>query len=139
MIAHGSRLTFSANGTTGSLIPRAVDSVRAIVINELTPFLDVESVSIATDSIWSDPFHSLSNWPYRATVVARTRFDHADIRDVDSIVSHAFYNAAGEIPTVTSNLEPGQGTPDQQTGATLTTVLVLAAIVLVLVVAVKVT
>ena len=139
MVKAGSVITFTVIGTTGEYLPRAVGSVRAKVIDGLTPFFDVADVSFSTASLLADPFHSFINWPYTATVRATVRADYGDIRDVDSIVAHAFYNASGNVPTVTSaGLEPGQ-VGNTSTGVGLTSTLVLVAVILALVVAVKLT
>lgn len=117
MIDAGRAITFDVQGTTGEYIPRSVSSVRAIVIDQLAPYFDVEDVAFQTSSVLSDPFHSLSNWPYRATVRALPLADYGDVRDVDSIVAHAFYEAAGNLPTVTaSGYETPQGPSDQRAG-----------------------
>lgn len=144
MIVHGTRITFTVKGVTGYLLPRNVESVRGIVIDGLTPYLDVISVSFDTNSILSDPFHSLSNWPYTAHVTAITRVDHGDIRDIDSIVANAFYNAAGEVPTVTADGIEAPQADNTQAGISLGTgigiggVVVAALAIVALVVFIKV-
>lgn len=118
MIASGTAITFDVQGTTGPYLPRTVAAVRRIVVDELTPFFDVMDVSISTSSVLSDPAHALSDWPYRATVQAIVRADYNTIRDVDSIVAHAFAEGAGEVPTVTANVgsDGSQGEADQRAG-----------------------
>lgn len=116
MIASGTALTFDVQGTTGPYLPRTVAAVRRVVIDELTPFFDVSDVAFQTSTVLGDPSHALSDWPYRATVQAVTRADYGDIRDVDSIVAHAFAEATGELPTVTSDAEDGQDDADARTG-----------------------
>lgn len=139
MIASGKTITFSVNGQTG-FWPQSVASLRSGVIDELTPFFDVQDVSVKTRSFASDPVNYVTEWPYEATVRAVTRSAYADIRDVDSIVAHAFYNAGGVLPTVTANgLELGQNDPDPTTGISLTTALIAVAVVLALFVVVKLT
>lgn len=139
MVTAGSVITFAVNGTTGEYLPRSVGSVRALVIDGLTPYFDVEDVAFQTASLASDPFHALSNWPYTATVRAVVRADYGDIRDVDSIIVHAFYDATGNEPTVTADdYEAGQGAPDRRTGFSLTTVLTLAVIAIVALAVIKV-
>lgn len=140
IVRTGTVLTFTVQGTTGEYIPRAVESVRALVIDGLTPFFDVADVSIETGSFLSDPLHYLSDWPYTATVRATVRTDYGDIRDVDSIVANAFYNAAGNLPTVTADdFEAGQG--DSATtapgGLSLTTTLVLVVVALIAIAVIK--
>lgn len=135
MVEGGRELTFDVQGTTGEYIPRAVDSVRAIVIDNLTPFFDVADVAITTSSVWSDPAHALSNWPYRATVRATPRSDYGDIRDVDSIVVHAFAEATGNAPTVTATgHETAQGDASTEQGTSGTLLLIVLAIVAVAVI-----
>jgi hypothetical protein len=140
MVKAGAVITFDVQGTTGEYLPRSADSVRAIVINGLTPFFDVQDVSIETDSFLSDPLHYLSNWRYDATVRIKVLTDYGDIRDVDSVIGHAFYDGAGNLPTVTARAyEQGQG--DAQTiapgGFSVKTLLVLAVVGLVALAVVK--
>jgi hypothetical protein len=138
MIANGTTITFTVRGTTGDILPRTVANVRNDVIDRLTPFFDVASVDMSTSSILSDPLHSLSDWPYTAKVHVTVRADYGDIRDVDSVIANAFYNAAGNLPTVTADgFEQGQGTDSTQ-GVSLTTALVLVAVALVALAVIKV-
>lgn len=138
MIRNGQVITFAVRGTTGAYLPRSVAAVRQVVLDSLTPFFVVEDLTFKTDSVLSDPFHALSAWPYSASVRAKMQSDYADVLDVDSIVAHAFYNGAGELPTVTANgYERGQGA-DTQTGFSLTQALVLVAVALVAYAAIKV-
>lgn len=133
MIDARETITFDVQGTTGAYLPRSVDSVRQVVIDNLTPFFDVQDVTMQTDAFTSDPFHYISNWPYKAVVRVVTRDSYADVRDVDSIVAHAFYEGAGELPTVTARgLEAGQGDPDKKVGGfSIQTLLILAVVVIV--------
>lgn len=129
MIRNGQTLTFTVNGTTGQWLPRTVAGVRQDAIDALTPFFDVESVSVNSPSFASDPIHYIANWPYTAYVRATVQADYGDVRDVDSIVAHAFYEATGEIPTVTADaLEQAQKPPDERTGVSLTAIFALAVI-----------
>lgn len=139
MIRNGTEITFDVQGTTGGILPRTIASVRQQTIDALTPFFDVANVSIKSASIISDPLHSLSLWPYTAVVRATVQMDYSDVRDVDSIVAHAFYEGAGEVPTVTARgLEQGQEPGDDRTGFSLTTALVLVVVGLVALAVVKV-
>lgn len=138
MIRRGTELNFTVNGQAGQW-PRSVADVRSAVIDGLTPFFDVPDVPIVTPSFLSDPLDYFINWPYTAKVRAIVKADYAEIRDVDSIVANAFYNAAGELPTVTEDsLEKGQGNPDSTKGISLTTALALVAVGLVAVAVMKV-
>ncbi len=138
MIAAGTSITFTVQGTTG-FWPTTVASLRTTAIDALTPFMDVADVSIVTDTFLANPVTYLDSWPYKATVRATTRVAYAGIRDVDSVVAHAFYVAASELPTVTaSGYEQGQSEPSKTTGITLTTALVLVAVALVAVAVFKV-
>jgi hypothetical protein len=138
-IHNGDTLTFTAVGKVGEYLPRTVDSVRQGAIDGLTPFFDVESVNISAPSFLNDPFHIVTNWGYTATIRATVQADYGDVRDVDSIVAHAFYDAAGEVPTVTSNLEQSQAPPRSTEGLTLTGAIALVAVALVAVAVIKVT
>lgn len=139
MIAHGTAITFTVNGQAG-FWPESVASVRAQAIDGLTPFFDVADVSLQTRGFIEDPVNYVTEWPYTATVRATVRSDYGTIRDIDSIVAHAFYNATGNLPTVTAaGYEAAQADPSSTTGISLTTALILVAVVLALVVAVKVT
>lgn len=140
MVNAGAIITFTVQGTTGGYLPRSTAGVRTDVIDRLSPFFDVQDVSIVASSVLSDPLHSLSNWPYVATVRASVRADYGDIRDVDSIVANAFDYAAGQVPTVTANgYEQAQGAAAITTGLSVTTALILAIVFVGLVVAVKLT
>lgn len=139
MVRNGQTITFDVQGSTGAYLPRTVNGVRQAAIDALTPFFSVQDVSIASSSFLSDPLHSLSLWPYRATVRATVQADYADIRDVDSIVANAFYQAAGELPTVTANgYEASQGSADNRGGLSLTGAITLAAVGLVAIAVIKV-
>jgi hypothetical protein len=139
MIANGQRIVFDVQGTTGNILPRSVASVRQAAIDALTPFFIVEDVSIDSQSALSDPLHSLSLWPYSATVRAVMQSDYADVRDIDSIVAHAFYQAAGEVPTVTAEgLEAAQGPANNSHGLGLTGALTLVAVGLIALAVIKV-
>lgn len=132
MIANGQTLSFTVNGTTGQWLPRTVAGVRQDAIDNLTPFFDVESVSVNSPTFASDPIHYIANWPFTAYVRATMRSDYGDVRDVDAIVAHAFYEATGEIPTVTADdEEPDQAPPSETTGFSLTTLAVVLVIGLV--------
>lgn len=138
MIAAGTTITFTAKGTTGQWLPRTVAGVRQDVIDGLTPFFDVLTVVFDTkDSIV--PFYNVANWGYTATIRATVRADYGDVRDVDSIVAHAFYDAAGDLPTVSAaGYEQAQGEEDQRTGFSLTTALVLGVVAIVAIAVIKV-
>lgn len=139
MIRHGIERTFDVQGQAGEFQPRTVAGVRSDVIDGLTPFFDVADVAIVTPSFLSDPTAFFVDWRYAAVVRATPRADYGDVRDVDSIVAHAFYDAAGELPTVTARgLEAGQGKAQDTSGLSLTTALVLVAIGLVAVAVIKV-
>lgn len=137
MVNAGSVITFTVRGTTGQYSPRTVAGVRQDAINALTPFFDVTDVTIETQSFTSDPFNYISNWPYTATVRLTTRVAYAGIRDIDSVVAHAFYEAAGDLPTVTGNgYEQGQG-QDTTTGISLVTLAVLGIVALIAIAVIK--
>src|SRR5262245_15906409 len=111
MIPAGTRITFDVQGTTGSYWVRTDEGVRADVITELMGFGTVEDVSIKRPGALEDPWTwgTGLHWPYRATVRIVTKFAHNSIDDVNSIVRGAFWNSAGEPPTVTANgYQPGQ-------------------------------
>lgn len=138
MIRRGTEITFTVNGQAGQW-PRSVADVRSAVIDGLTPFFDVADVTIPTPSFLSDPLDYFINWPYTATVRVTVKADYAEPRDVDSIIAHAFYEAAGELPTVTANgLEQGQGNPTPTKGLSLTTALALVAAGLIALAVIKV-
>ena len=139
MIRNGTEIVFTVNGQTGQWIPRTSGDVRTTAINELTPYFDVADVQVKSKGFLEDPVHYIANWPYTATVRATVKADYADVRDVDSIVAHAFYNAAGELPTVTAaGQEAGQGDPNQTTGFSITTLVLLIALALGAVAVIKV-
>jgi hypothetical protein len=141
MITNGTALTFDVAGQTGPYMPRTVSDVRQTAIDNLTPYFDVVSVELKSKGFLEDPVHGILgvNWPYQATVSARVQADYADVRDVDSIVAHAFYEGAGELPTVTAReLEHTPGPPESTTGISLTTAIVLVAVALVAVAVIKV-
>jgi hypothetical protein len=140
-IHNGDVLTFTAVGKTSEYWPRTADGVRSDALDSLTPFFEVESLNIKTASALGDPVHFVLgvNWGYTATIRAKVRADYGDVRDVDSIVAHAFYEAGGEVPTVTSNLEQSQDAPKSTEGITLTGAIVLVAVALVAVAVIKVT
>lgn len=138
MVTAGETITFDVQGTTGQWVPRTVAGVRQDAINALSPFFDVESVSVDSPSFLSDPIHYVTNWPYRATVRATMRSDYGDVRDVDSIVAHAFYEAAGDLPTVTADhYEQGQGAASTTSGTSVLGVLgITGALIVVALVAI---
>jgi hypothetical protein len=138
MIAKNSVIIFDVKGRTGYL-PRTEAGVRQNVIDGLTPFFEVQDVSLSTSTVLSDPLHQINTWPYTAVVRAKTQADYGHVRDVDSIVAHAFYTAGGELPTVTARgYEKGQS-EDKPTGLSLTTALILVAVSLVALAVVKLT
>lgn len=140
MIAKNTVITFDVQGTTGGFLPRTVAGLRQTAIDALTPFFEVQDLSVSSSSFLSDPLHSLSQWPYSAVVRAKMQADYGSIRDVDSIIAHAFYRGAGELPTVTARTyEAGQGAADDRGGPSLTTALVLVAVALVALAVVKIT
>lgn len=138
MIAHGTTITFTVIGQTG-FWPVSIASVRSDVIDGLTPFFDVQDVSLKTRSFLTDPVNYITEWPYEATVRATVRADYGDIRDVDSIVAHAFYNAGSVLPTVTASGYEQNQIGNQTTGVSLTTALLAVAAVLALLAVVKLT
>ena len=138
MIRNGDTHTFTAVGKVGEYLPRTVEMVRQGAIDGLTPFFDVESVNLKTDTFLNDPLHVVTNWGYIATVRATVKADYADIRDVDSIIAHAFYNAGGELPTVTADIERSQDPPRTDRGLSLTGAIALVAVALVAVAVIKV-
>jgi hypothetical protein len=139
MIARNTVLTFDVQGTTGQWIPRTIAGIRQDAINGLAPFVDAQDVEVSAPGFLSDPVHSLTNWPYSAVVRARVLADYRDVRDVDSIVAHAFYTAAGDLPTVTARrLEAGQGEAGTTTGPGLGTLFAGSALVVIALVAIAV-
>lgn len=130
MIQAGSTYTFDVQGTTGQWVPRTVAGVRADVLDQLSAYFDVEDVSIETTGFLSDPVHYVTNWAYRSTIRASVRADYGDIRDVDSIIANAFYNATGDLPTVTAQGQEGNQSDASTTapGSSLTSLAFLAVV-----------
>lgn len=138
MVNAGTSITFTVKGITGNFLPRTVAQVKANAIDDLTPYFDVTDVTLDTSSIVSDPLHAISEWPYTAHVRLTTRVAYGDVRDVDAIVAHAFYDATGEMPIVTADgFEAGQGS-DASSGLSLTTALIVVAVALVALAVIKV-
>jgi hypothetical protein len=77
----------------------------------------VHDVTINREDTLFGPSALYWNWRYSAVVTVTTKAAYAKIEDVDSIVAHAFYEAGGELPTVTARgYEPAQG-PGATSGA----------------------
>jgi hypothetical protein len=138
MIRRGETLTFTVIGRVGEYLPRTESSVRQYAIDGLTPFFDVLSVNLKTKTFLNDPLHVVTNWEYTATVRVTVKADYGDVRDVDSVIAHAFYNAAGELPTVTSDRERSQSPASTPQGLTLTGAIGLVAVALVATAVIKV-
>ena len=120
MLPAGTTLTFDVKGTAGQWIPRTVADVRAGVIDSLTPHAHVYDVSLTRESFLSDPENLYYwAWPYVAVVTLQSRMTYAHSDDLASIVAHAFYSAAGALPTVTARGYGPQQTPDVITGTTV--------------------
>ncbi len=117
MVPSGARLTFDVIGSTSGLLPTTVQGVREDVVRDLAANLLVHDVTINREDTLFGPSALYWNWRYTATVSATTKAAYGKIEDVDSIVAHAFYYGAGELPTVTARgYEPGQG-PGATSGA----------------------
>lgn len=131
MIKKNTVITFDVKGSTG-LLPRTQNSVRQAAIDSLTPFFTVQALSVTAASFLSDPVHALTEWPYTATARVQVLADYADIRDLDSVIAHAFYDAAGRLPTVTAQrYEQGQADATPTSGLSLSTALVLGVVAIV--------
>lgn len=131
-------LTLTVSGTTGEWLPRTVAYVRQTVIDNLSHFFDVEDVSMSTDAFLEDPVHYVTTWPYTASVRVTVRSDYNDHRDVAAIVAHAFYEAAGGMPSVTvDDYDAAPGDPDKKTGVSITTVLIVAVVGLLAIAVIK--
>lgn len=137
MIAAGLTLTLDVQGTAGQWVPRTTGEVRAQVVDALTPNFHVFDIQLRRETLLSDPENLYYwNWPYTAVVTLQTRESYGDASDVAAIVAHAFYDAAGSVPTSTVRGSGEQQGPAAtyeglQAGSALVWLAVAAAAVLV--------
>jgi len=111
MVPAQTTLTLDVKGQAGQWAPRSPGEVRGQVMNALTPYFHVYDVTLTTgtDTVFDTGF-GFWNWTYAAVVTLQTREPYATVDDVASIVAHAFYNAAGTVPVVTTrDVGPQQG------------------------------
>jgi len=115
-IAAGQRITFQVVGSTGAWVPRTVNTVRSAALAALSGYLTVNALTVTKTS-----GGLLSQYPlvfgYEATLVGTTQYAHAQIGDLNAIVRSAFWDAAGEPPTVSApgfvgQVTQGPGTSD---------------------------
>lgn len=138
LVRNGDALVLDVSGTTGEWLPRTVAGVRQSVLDNLSHFFDVEDVTMESDAFLSDPIHYVTNWPYTSRVSLTSQSDYADHRDVASVVAHAFYEATGDLPTVTvQGADAPQGNPDAKQGVSITTALVLVVVGLIAIAVIK--
>lgn len=110
MVNAGQRLTFDVVGSTSGFLPSTVQGVREDVVSDLAANFAVHDVTINRQDTAFGPSALYWNWRYTAVATVTTKGAYAKIEDVDSLVAHAFYYGAGELPTVTARgWEPGQG------------------------------
>lgn len=132
MVEAGEPLTFDVAGSS-SILPHTADGIRDDAIQELDAWFSDVLVSITTPSFTDDPLRIFKGLQYTAVVVATPRADYGDPHDVASLVRHAFYNAAGQLPTVAvRGVDPDLGPPTKETpGTNITLIVGLAAAALV--------
>lgn len=112
MVPAGSLITFDVTGTTNLYLATSPVLVRGDVVDALSPFVDVNNVTVIAPTWTSDMLNGFAvNTDYTATVQITTRVDYSDISDLASIVAHAFYTAVNALPTVTAEQS---GQPAQQ-------------------------
>jgi hypothetical protein len=110
MVNAGARITFDVVGSVSGWLPSTVQGVREPIVSDLAANFAVHDVTIAREDTLFGPSSAYWNWRYRGVATITTKTAYAKIEDVDSIVAHAFYQGAGELPTVTARgYEPGQG------------------------------
>jgi len=97
MIPAGVRTSFDVVGVAGGWIPVTVDDVRSAAIAELAPFFSVHNVVIQNTGAG----YEVLEWPFLATVNVSPIQGFATFEDAASVVTHAFYQATGNMPSVT--------------------------------------
>lgn len=104
MVRAGTSLTFQVQGQTASYLPPDSSSLRASVIAFLSAYFFVEAVEVTTRGaagrIMAGEFW---NYDYSAIVTVSPRSDYGAVRDVGSVIQHAFYAASGGMPTVSTD------------------------------------
>ena len=108
MIRSNTRIVFDVHGAVNGWVPfgaPAVEDVRSRAIAGLSPFFRVHSVSVTDNGLFD------ATYTARADLVVLGDYDSID--DVKSIVRSAFWEASGDVPTVSA---PGYGDPGQPSG-----------------------
>jgi hypothetical protein len=111
MIRSGTRIEFHVSGRTGGLAPVNAGEVQQNASDYLNGFFDGVVVNVVRPGLMAvlDP-SQWYYWNYTATFTGTVKSDYADIYDLDKVVAHAFYAAAGELPEVTAPAY-GEGEP----------------------------
>jgi len=97
MIPAGQRLTFDVVGVAGGWIPTTADEVRSAAVHELSEAFTVRNVRVESQGA----VYEMLEWPFLARVEVSPIQGFAELADAQSIVAHAFYEATGNLPTVT--------------------------------------
>lgn len=98
-VSAGQRIRFTVAGSTGEWAPRTTDDVRSQAIAILSQYGVMNTLTITKLSSRL-PVVDLWDWRYTADGVLTTKYAHNSIEDVRSILFSAFWNAAGEQPTI---------------------------------------
>lgn len=110
MIPAGTEYEFTVTGGVHEFVISGYSEadLRQAIISKLTQRFDVLSLRLVTD----EGMFSQS-WNYTANVTIRTRVDHAELADVQSVVYGAFWESADAEPIVTlgrnTQADPSKG------------------------------
>lgn len=131
MVPAGQTIVFDVEGETGGWFPVDDTDLRAKVLAGLTPFFTVTEVAVTRGSTLSNVLEfQWYHWNYRAAVTLTTRVGYAALDDVRAVVAHAFYDAGGAMPTVTSpTYQESQGAGVTTTGPSMLGALGFSAVV----------
>lgn len=117
MVPANTVIVFDVQGQTGGFIGVSEADLRAGVLDGLTPFFTVQEASITSGSLLQDVLAFRYHWFYSARVVIKTRVDYNQLDDVRAVIAHAFFEAGGAFPTVTSpSYQESQGAANTETG-----------------------
>jgi hypothetical protein len=96
MVPAGSVLSFEVRGVAGGWTPTTLDSLRSDLVSYLSSYVGVQALNVRN----AGAFYEQLEWPFVATMTVQTYEAHAAASDVGSLISHAIYEATGNMPTV---------------------------------------
>ncbi len=113
-IAANVTITYQAEGRCVTLLTTFASDVRA----KVNQILADRGWTVQSSMIAPKSNERLGDWDYHAEIIARSPSAHASIRDMESVIRGALWEAAGAPPTVTADGYSSQRSPSPNPGYT---------------------